>query len=470
MYDPAEGRWGLGRIVVWGLLAGVAVVGLGPRIAEVCRPPDARYPDFSQEWLSAKNYWAGYPVYGNQTEALLRHTPESPHYAPELLKWNGHPPPSILLALPLAHLPYPDAHLAWNLLSVPLLVASLYLIAHGLAVPLRVWSVFPLVVVLLVCHPIHHHLAQGQLSILILFLITLAWVADRSGRPGWAGAALGAAAAFKLFPAFLFVYCLGAGRWRALAAGGFTFLLLNGIALAVFGPDAFQVYVRDVLPGVFPFQASWRNTSVAGLWHRMFDQLPGQRVLPLAVAPEIARGLTFASQLVLAGVAGWVARGAGSVWQQDRAFAAATVAMVLASPIAWTHYFVLLGLPVGLVWMRLPVGPARLVMWPVLVALYVPENFYALIALGPATATALLHDNSGPLAPATNLFPFAAFTYALLGLLALVLLVPAAPGSKAEPVGADDGDRIDRDRLMRRLLGNDYRAAGAAVEPAGRGP
>src|SRR5262249_3355708 len=159
----------------------------------------------------------------------------------------AHPPAAVALALPLGKLEYRDAHLVWNLITFPLFLVSLGLIVRELRFPLRVWSIFPAVVLLLLCNPVTAPIGQGQLNFPILFLVTLAWVADRHDRPGWAGVALGVATALKLYPVFLFAYILFARRWRAIFTGALAFLAMNGAALAILGVDAFRTYREQVL-------------------------------------------------------------------------------------------------------------------------------------------------------------------------------------------------------------------------------
>ncbi len=107
MTPPERSSWPPVRIALWVLAAIVVAVVLGPRFVQHFRPPEGRFMDFSQEWLSAKNYWAGTPVYADQTEALLRHTGRKPERAEDMLPWNAHPPVTTTLTLPFGKLSTP---------------------------------------------------------------------------------------------------------------------------------------------------------------------------------------------------------------------------------------------------------------------------------------------------------------------------------------------------------------------------
>jgi len=437
---------------------------LGPRFVAAVRPPPDAFTDFSQEWLSARNYRAGLPVYANQTESLYRHTDLLRAPGEGILPWNAHPPASILLALPFARLDYADAHLAWNLATAPLFVLAVVLVLRELRVRLRPSSVFPATVLVIACHPLSYQLLQGQLDFVLAFLVTAAWVADRRGRPGWAGAAVGAATAIKLYPGFLFVYFLFARRWRALATGAAAFLALNALAAGVFGPEAFRTYVGEVLPAVVGYRTDWRNVSLAGFWLRLFDPDEADRVAAVVRAPFAGHVIAAACRLAVAAVVAVVCVRVKSVAARDRAFALCLVGMLLVSPIAWTHYFLLLLLPLGLVWARLPADGPRVAMWAAFLVMWLPENFFATLVFGPEVATAMAR-NKHPLLGAWDCFVATAPLHlALVGLFALTLLTPAAePEADAGSPGESDEERLDR-----RLFGPVGGGTSAAQPVAGR--
>jgi alpha-1,2-mannosyltransferase len=456
MATPDPPRWQPWQIAVWAVLALVAAAVFGPRFVGMFRPPNDGFYDFSQEWLSARNYYTGDPVYSPQAEAVKRHMARPPANAENLLPWNAHPPAAVLLALPFGRVEdYATAHYYWNLATFPLyLLAVLVILAAVRAV--RWYAVFPVVVLTLVSFPVVLNLMQGQLNFVLAPLLALAWWADRRDHQLLAGLALGLAAGLKLFPGFLFIYFLFAGRWRALAAGLAAALAVNAVAWAVFGTEAFTTYVRQVMPGVLDFQSSWRNVSLNGFWQRLYDPRPEDKIVALRESPQLARGLALASQLFVAAVAALVALRAKTPATRDRAVAVGVFGMLLASPVAWTHYFVLLAIPVAVLWVRLRGWP-RWAFWPLIVPLWLPENFFALLALGPEQARLLINRQHAPIGAATNLAALSAFTYVLLALFLLATLVrDPAPEPAPEPLPAPpDADLpADVQRVDRRLFGH----------------
>src|SRR5262249_28272884 len=159
--------------------------------------------------------------------------------------------------------------LVWSVCSLVALLVSLWLIVRGLTVPVSVWSAFPMVVFLLMGNPLREHLSQGQLNLALLALLTGAWAAERSGRPGVAGIFLGVATALKLFPGFLFLYFALMKQWRLVLAGGLALLAVSALTVGILGVESYQAYVSDVLPRIEWFRAGWNNSSLVGFWSKL---------------------------------------------------------------------------------------------------------------------------------------------------------------------------------------------------------
>jgi hypothetical protein len=308
---------------------------------------------------------AGLPVYTNHREAVERHLGYRVTHGGEDgvrvdYELNAHPPTAVLLALPLAVFDYPEATLVWNLLSLGALAASLRLVARELRIPTSTWSLVPLTALLLICSPFRQQVMQGQFNLVLLLLLTSAWAAERAGKDAWAGVWLGAATALKLFPALLLLYFAARRRGKALASAALTTAALTGLTAAVLGAPAYRSYVAEVLPRVESFRSNWDNASLPGLWAKLLDPARGQeRVIPLWRDPALARAgsaLSCAVVLLVVTVKDWRARTRA---EQDLAFGLTITAMLLVSPVTWDHYFLLLLLPVAMLWLWLP--PANLV-------------------------------------------------------------------------------------------------------------
>ncbi|MBN9121895.1 MAG: DUF2029 domain-containing protein [Planctomycetes bacterium] len=413
------------RLALGAAAAALVLMYFGPLFFALFRPSDP-YRDFSQEWLSARNFWTGTPVYAPQHAAMLRHAGfDSPFFEVEM-KWNAHPPVAVLVALPFGLITdYATAHLAWNCVTFSLFVLGLVLLARELGVGVRGGAAFGALALVVSWNAVHQHLYQGQLGFLIAFLLAVGWVADHRGRQTAAGVAVGTAAALKVFPGLLLVYFVAAGRWRAAAAALLTGLLLYAAALALFGPAAFETYVRDVLPSLDRFQSSWSNVSLTGYWKRVGAALD---------VPAVGTIVAAVCRLLVVAAVWWVGRRASGADGHGRAFAFAVVGMLAASPIAWTHYFVLLAVPLLVLWQRLPLGPARVALVVAGAVLWVPERLIPGFYLGIGTVWGMSSLDPMPGGVEMAVVGLGPFTYALTALFLLVGFARPAPVPAPTPI------------------------------------
>jgi Glycosyltransferase family 87 len=353
-------------------LAVIAASMMGPFYLSSLRPPAGRIVDFFQEWASARNHFQGLPVYANHRVTIPRYLGLEISRPQDLtVEVNGHPPTSVLLALPLAAFPYRDAVLAWNLASLGMLAVSLYLVWRGLRIPFSTRRLFLLIASLLVCSPLILQFFFAQLNLVLLLLLTGTWAADRSGRPLLAGALLGTATAIKIFPGFVFLYFLLRGEWKALIAGALAVTTLTGLTAAVLGVESYRSYIDDVLGRVAGFRGGWPNASLVGFWVKLFDPpLSELQVEPLWRSPAIARiGIVATCAPILVALASMVRRAATGD-QRDLAFGSTLTAMLLVSPITWDHYLLLLAVPIAVIGTHLPRSTAARALFAVILVAF----------------------------------------------------------------------------------------------------
>ena len=420
------------RRTIWLAIAGSVCLWQGPSFVASLRPERGEVLDFFQDWASARNHRAGLPIYLNQPEAIERYLGFSVHGQDRfLIAVNAHPPSSVLLALPLAALDYPDAFLVWSLLSLAALGVSAWLVARQLSLPILPETVAALIALLLVCTPFRAQMGEGQMNLILLLLIVGAWAADRSGRQTPAGVLLGVAVAIKLFPAFLALYFLVQRRWRVLAAAALSFAAIIGVTAAVFGPAVLPTYFNEVLPEVWRFRGGWNNVSLVGFWSRLFDvEMKPEPVVPLFAAPVLARLASAASVLGVAAVTVWSTLRARNRADSDLAFAIAIVGMLLVTPTAWGHYLVLLLLPLVVIGMRLPSSIRLQALFALLLAcIWMNPDwlYYFFIPGGRAQGTAT---------PLDSLAVLSVQTYGLMGLLLLGVMLLRKRGQRGPLIAA----------------------------------
>jgi hypothetical protein len=337
--------WQTLRITLAAICVLVCVVWCVTWAARLARPTDRLY-DFAQEWTSARNWFTGQPVYWDYGQSIEAHLGVR---VATCIRYNAHPPASVLLALPFGLLDYSSAYVAWTVVSLVCLAASTWMIVREpdagftttAAICFLPWLVFG--------NALSHQLVQGQLNLVLLVLITGAWVAGRRGYSGTSGLCLGLAAAIKLFPGFLVLYYVATREWRGVLAAVAGFAAANLAALGVLGVDTFVDYGQTVMPEVGRFRDAWTNASVVGFWAKLFDGNLGA-VIPVWRAPRLARTLAAVSGVVATAFAFRAVWKSRETAERDVAFAQCIVTMLLVSPITWDHYFVLLWLPIGIAW------------------------------------------------------------------------------------------------------------------------
>lgn len=309
----------------------IAVYGLS-----LAQPIETPIGDFVQEWASARNFLTGSPVYRDLSPSMEEHT--GVPYAG--FAKNAHPPASILLVVPFALLDFGDALKLWNVVWMIVMMGAVWVALRQPGIEAG-WSFLPVLAVILVGRPLEEEFQQGQLNRALCGLIVVGWVLARRGASGWAGAALGAAAAIKVLPAVLGLFFLARRDWRGVAGMAAGFGALNLIALAAFGWSAFGEFVAYSVPQTALSDEYWLNTSVRSLFVMLFDS--GRYAVPLARIPWLP---TVAQVVVAVSVLGGTAWSVSKRGDIDRGFAACCLAMLLVSPVLWEHYYLLAFVPI----------------------------------------------------------------------------------------------------------------------------
>jgi hypothetical protein len=136
--------------------------------------------------------------------------------------------------------------------------------------------------------------------------------------------------------------------------------------------------------------------------------------------------LAAVSQLAVAAVTLLAAWRATSLVARDGAFALAVTGMVLVSPISWSHYLIMLVMPVGLLAVRLFSSPWRWALVACVLVMWLPDHFAVRLTFGPEFVDLLSVQRHPPFSPAQNLLLVSAQHYAVLGLFLLLLRFPTA--------------------------------------------
>jgi alpha-1,2-mannosyltransferase len=256
----------------------------------------------------------------------------------------SYPPFAALLFAPLASLPGWLAAATWTGASAGCLAAAVAIVRQALGHPCSGTFVAVACALAVTLEPVWQNYVFGQINLILMLAILIDVI-----RPDrrLAGIALGIAAGVKLTPLVFVVLLVLIGRRTAATRAMITFAgtVLVGL-IAVSGASAYW-NGRLLDPTRVGPPSLAHNQSVSGVLTRLLDE-PPSTLLWMVVAGPVA----IATVLV---AAAWWRRG-------DRILAAGltALAMLLASPVSWSHHWVWAA-PIALaVWER---GRVAAVLW-----------------------------------------------------------------------------------------------------------
>jgi hypothetical protein len=307
--------------------------------------------DFVQDYMGATSLRRGGSLYGDDISKLEN----------EMLGFsripNFHPPFNALLFLPLSFLSYQDAFVFIGILSIFLLLLINVLVVEGLKLSGE-WFL-NITCVTLYWHPVFFCLMNGQSSMIIAACLIGGWFCLRFEKSYVAGFLFAIATLMKLFPGLLLLYLLMMKNWRTFFA--MVFFIISGFTATAFivGVDNMQTYsISIVTRNVSEFQGFVLNHSIGGLVTRIL----GERTAwtePLLQLPRISSLLiVLIDSSVLIYTFLKISKMITNQELSDYAFSLTLIAMLLLSPLTWSHIFPVLILPIVLLLQKDIDGPS----------------------------------------------------------------------------------------------------------------
>lgn len=236
-----------------------------------------------------------------------------------------YPPFATVVMVPLALPPLRLAAAVMAALTTAALALAIALARRELGRPAPGWLVALLTAGAVALEPVWQNLTFGQVNALLMLAVLVDLLRpDRRGS----GVLVGIAAGIKLTPLVFVVLLVLVGRRAAAGRAVLAFVGTIGVGLAAMPAESVKYWSNGVLDGgrVGPPQLA-HNQSVYGALTRLLDARP-PTLLWLAVAGPLA----FAVLLV------------GARWwrQGDRVLGTglAALAMLIASPVSWSHHWV----------------------------------------------------------------------------------------------------------------------------------
>jgi len=292
--------------------------------------------DFPEFYAAAKLVFQGHghKIY----DPTIQHQFQS-SYTGRVGTYFNHPPFELLLYLPFCLLPLKEAYLLWSLFNLVLLAMIAKLLQEKLML-VEDWRI--LLLGSLIFAPVLLTLIQGQDSIVLLFVITKAFVRLEDGNEVKAGAWL-ALGLFKFQIIVPIAFIVGIVRRRSLLGFAAVLALLTLISISISGWHVPVEYAR--------FLMHMSSLPLAGIHPGAMANLRGlieQFILP----PTLRLAVTAAVCTLVMGAVLYDSICGHSAEKNDIEFifSEAVLAAALVSYHISPHDLSILLLPIGLIW------------------------------------------------------------------------------------------------------------------------
>ena len=297
---------------------------------------DLRLNDFGRFYYSAQAFLQGQDMYGPRPPEVAQ---ASELDGPQL--GNMNPPHFHLLLLPFTLVSPKSALVLWGIVSLLCLALVLRVTLQESGVELTSRCRWFGILGILGFAGTAMVLVTGQLSLLLLLPVTLAWVQARRGHWSSVGGYLGLTMSIKPFLLIFLPYLVLRRQIRATLIAGIVGAGCFLVGLVVFGVEAHKAWLRELNA----IHWVWANTNASLLGFLTRTLSESAVFSPVVNVPELVKPLWCLS----AGIVGVCSLRAtmtdtASAASIDRDFAILLLAALLISPLGWAYYF---WLPVG---------------------------------------------------------------------------------------------------------------------------
>jgi hypothetical protein len=300
--------------------------------------------DFTLFYRSAVAFWNNSDLYSLHSVRLVEPMSDDQKRDKERSHPNLNMPLVTALFLPLAVTDITTGMAIWASLSVGFTMVAAWMLGGQLVTeyngaPFFRWVVSGIIALLLLTYyPTWASANLGQLAQLLFLLLSGAWIAARRKQDRIAGVLFGLAMTLKPFTGLFLLILPWFGRWHLLRwyVGSFAAFLLIG--LAAFGPDSYIQY-STVLRQVSWYGAGWNASLLAPVSTILGGgDLPGWYDYPRLAQPIVI----IISIALYAALVALIRRLPDVQAKVDLTVAGGIPLMLLASPLGWVYYFLLM--------------------------------------------------------------------------------------------------------------------------------
>ena len=265
------------------------------------------------------------------------------------------PPFSALLMAPLAMMPWQWAFLTWEIITIILAAATIFLTLRLLPSGPGLETLALIFAAVCFFYPFSNNLICGQVNALILFIWTLGVYLLKRQRPLASALCFALGTVLKVSPAVAVPFLALRRQWRWLAAYLMGVVAFTGVSIWRLGAQTNLTWLTAIYPSISSGVGNIYNRSLAGL----VDVLCGP---PYSVPPSLHSEwpVPFALSLFEKGCS--LAVGLGFLfwcWRKRKdgkglvdELILLPLVYLLVAPFSWVYHFVFAILPLAYLWAK----------------------------------------------------------------------------------------------------------------------
>ena len=311
-------------------------------------------PACSITWILLKGQLPDFEVYFQAAKAVLNGV--SP-YGNEAFTFN-YPPTSLFLFIPFSLIPLFSGQIAWTIFSALCLGLAVYLLFKSLKWKPKLKEFLFLIPLITLSFPVKWTFGMGQIGSLILLLLVITFVFYQEKKDLFAGISLGSAIVLKLSPLLLLGLFLLKREWKLMIKTLIFVMLVNFLAVLVFGTQLTKDYFLKLGPSLVSPQGKWTY----------YNQALSSFVVRLIGEGHLAFLLTTFFSFLILGII--FALSIRSKKVNHLNYSLVIISFLLVNSFSWQHHFVLMVFPFLTVFNFLKKRKTNNLSWLVLLTSY----------------------------------------------------------------------------------------------------
>lgn len=301
--------------------------------------------DFPHDYIGGRQLIAGKSIYPENYKELLQNLLLSQGIKPNphILYINPHPPFADILLSPLWLLNFHTAAFVWTLIELACMLCIIYLLLRAEHIPMKY---FPLIVLFtLAAQPFQSNLITGQITIVLVLFIAVAWFLYKKGHETASGVFIALATMLKFYPGLFILFYLINKRWKALMASVVTGGLVLLLTLIVTKGDLFRFFFIIMPRNLQFWQSDLVNFSLNGFFSKLFLPMITRNTtaFTIFISPFMKNLFYYSTSGFLLLYLAVHAR--KYKYNNGPGFSVFATLSLIISPFCWDHYRTLLLLP-----------------------------------------------------------------------------------------------------------------------------